>query len=197
MAEDSWPVCRERGEDVRKFLHVTARGFAWAAEHDGQAAELLVKHAGPGGPPRTDLDMVRESQAEMGRVRPGHLCEQCAATRYSHKSESAAGLCRLLESWPCLPLVKAATAGLLLRPPLADVPTPGWQHYLDGQARWGAMEEGRWSRRRHADRGSGACASRAGAPAHAWTGPSSWRGSTRLGSSTTRCFSSCPVIREG
>ncbi len=124
---------------------MTARGFAWAAEHDGQAAELLVKHAGPGGPPRTDLDMVRESQAEMGRVRPGHLCEQCAATRYSHKSESAAGLCRLLESWPCLPLVKAATAGLLLRPPLADVPTPGWQHYLDGQARWGAMEEGRWS----------------------------------------------------
>jgi len=70
--EDGWPVCRERGEDVRKFLHVTARGFAWAAEHDGQAAELLVKHAGPGGPPRTDLDMVRESQAEMGRVRPGH-----------------------------------------------------------------------------------------------------------------------------
>ncbi len=60
-------------------------------------------------------------------------------------SFSAAGLCRLRESWPRLPLVKAATAGWLLRPPLADVPTPGSQHYLDGQARWGAMEEGRWS----------------------------------------------------
>ena len=62
-------ACRQRGDDLHAFLRASARGFAWAAQHPGRAAALLVQHGGPSGPAPGDLDMVLESQHEMSQVR--------------------------------------------------------------------------------------------------------------------------------
>lgn len=48
----------EKGDLARRFLKATARGYAYAAEHPQEAADILLKHS-----PESDPALVRASQA--------------------------------------------------------------------------------------------------------------------------------------
>ena len=61
----------ERADDLRAFLEASAKGWAFAAEQPGPAAQLLTELAGSEYrdlPQPLDPDMVHESQVFISQV---------------------------------------------------------------------------------------------------------------------------------
>ncbi len=76
MALPGRPICtavssRERADDLRVFLEASAKGWAFAAEQPGPAAQLLTELAGseyPDLPQPLDPAIVHESQVFISQV---------------------------------------------------------------------------------------------------------------------------------
>ena len=63
--------CRTRADDLRAFLEASAKGWAFAAEQPGPAAELLTQLATSENrdlPQPLDAEMVHESQVFISQV---------------------------------------------------------------------------------------------------------------------------------
>ncbi len=132
--------CRNRADDLRAFLEASAKGWVFAAEQPGPAAELLTQLANSEDgnlPQPLDAEMVQESQVFISPVRTIQLSP--AKRRLPlPPSMRAGGTLSKPNGLPLLPGLASCISCIVSVLPMAA------QSVLDGSRRWGHMDAGRW-----------------------------------------------------
>ncbi len=146
IADTSFLDCSNRADDLRAFLEASAKGWTFAAEQPGPAAELLTQLANSEDgnlPQPLDAEMVQESQVFISPVRTVLLSaakESVALASFSLKSGSSP-----IKSRRSLLLLPGLTLILSFMMPSLRYAARGCvQSVLDGSRRWGHMDAGRW-----------------------------------------------------